>query len=78
MQFNLVSIAPEASGIVLSLFSTFLQLGTAAGAGIGGLVVGGLSIQSISLLGAASVVIAIILLAVSLGLFRSTAKGISN
>jgi MFS transporter, DHA1 family, putative efflux transporter len=78
LQFNLVSIAPEASGIVLSLFSTFLQLGTAAGAGIGGLVVGGLSIQSISLIGAASVVIAIILLAVSLGLFRSTAKGISN
>ncbi|WP_347942294.1 MFS transporter [Peribacillus simplex] len=38
--FNLVSLTPEASSIVLSLNSSFVQLGFAAGAGIGGIVAG--------------------------------------
>lgn len=78
LQYNLVSLAPEASGIILSLNSSVLQLGMATGAGIGGLVTGGLSIQSISLIGAASVVIAISFFAISFGLFRSDAKVRSN
>lgn len=78
LQYNLVSLAPEASGIILSLNSSVLQLGMATGAGIGGLVTGGLSIQSISLIGAASVVIAISFFAISFGLFRSNAKVKSN
>lgn len=38
--FNMVSLAPNVSGIALSLNSTFVQLGIAAGAGIGGVVIG--------------------------------------
>jgi MFS transporter, DHA1 family, putative efflux transporter len=56
--FNLVSLAPESSGIVLSLNSSFVQLGFAAGAGIGGIAVGGFSINAITWIGAISVVFA--------------------
>ncbi|WP_160723480.1 MFS transporter [Bacillus sp. USDA818B3_A] len=59
--FNLVSLAPESSGIVLSLNSSFVQLGFAAGAGIGGIAVGGFSIMVITWISAASVVCAAIL-----------------
>ncbi|WP_148358655.1 MFS transporter [Peribacillus simplex] len=59
--FNLVSLTPEASGIVLSLNSSFVQLGFAAGAGIGGIVAGRSSIQEISWVGATSVVIALLI-----------------
>lgn len=62
--FNLLSLAPEASGIMLSLNSTFVQLGFAVGAGIGGVAVGGSSIVSVFWIGAAAVVMA----AVSFGL----------
>ncbi|MGF6947698.1 DHA1 family putative efflux transporter-like MFS transporter [Neobacillus sp. B4I6] len=78
LQFNVVSLAPGASGIVLSLNSSFLQLGNATGAGIGGLVTSGFSIQSISWIAAASVVIAISFLAISLGQLRSKTKVTSN
>lgn len=46
LSFNIVSIAPEASSIMLSLNSTFIQFGFAAGAAIGGLAVGGSSISN--------------------------------
>ncbi|MGW9018530.1 MFS transporter [Priestia megaterium] len=59
--FNLVSLTPEASGIVLSLNSSFVQLGFAAGAGIGGIVAGRSSILEISWVGATSVVIALLI-----------------
>ncbi|KRF51451.1 MFS transporter [Bacillus sp. Soil531] len=59
--FNLVSLTPEASGIVLSLNSSFVQLGFAAGAGIGGIVTGRSSILEISWVGATSVVIALLI-----------------
>ncbi|MGG0791168.1 MFS transporter [Peribacillus simplex] len=59
--FNLVSLTPEASSIVLSLNSSFVQLGFAAGAGIGGIVAGRSSIQEISWVGATSVVIALLI-----------------
>ncbi|WP_180247578.1 hypothetical protein [Bacillus sp. AFS031507] len=60
--FNLVSLAPESSGIVLSLNSSFVQLGFAAGAGIGGIAVGGSSIMAITWISAASVVCAAVFL----------------
>jgi MFS transporter, DHA1 family, putative efflux transporter len=59
--FNLVSLTPEASGIVLSLNSSFVQLGFAAGAGIGGIVAGRSSVLEISWVGATSVVIALMI-----------------
>ncbi|KQL45803.1 MFS transporter [Brevibacillus choshinensis] len=68
--FNLLSLAPEASGIMLSLNSTFVQLGFAVGAGIGGVAVGGSSIFSIFWIGAAAVVMA----SVSFGLTRKFSK----
>ncbi|MFP3126794.1 MFS transporter [Ectobacillus funiculus] len=69
--FNLVSLAPEASGIVLSLNSSFVQLGFAAGAGIGGIVVGGWSIMAITWISAASAVIAAVIAVFSFGFARS-------
>jgi MFS transporter, DHA1 family, putative efflux transporter len=65
--FNLISLAPEASGIVLSLNSSFVQLGFATGAGIGGITVGGLSIMAITWISAVSVAIAAIIAVVSFG-----------
>lgn len=47
-QFNIISLSPEASGIMLSLNSSIMQLGLAAGAGIGGIAVGSLSVRSLS------------------------------
>ncbi|WP_094605788.1 Purine efflux pump PbuE [Sporomusa silvacetica DSM 10669] len=69
--FNIVSLAPEASGIMLSLNSSFVQLGFAAGAGIGGLAVGGSSVMIVSWIGAASVAVAACIAAFSFGLVRS-------
>lgn len=69
--FNLVSLAPEASGIVLSLNSSFVQLGFATGAGIGGIVVGDWSIMAITWISAASVVIAAVVAVFSFGLAHS-------
>ncbi|WP_291543607.1 MFS transporter [Clostridium sp. Maddingley MBC34-26] len=47
-QFNIISLSPEASGIMLSLNSSIMQLGLAAGAGIGGIAVGSSSLFSLS------------------------------
>jgi MFS transporter, DHA1 family, putative efflux transporter len=69
--FKLLSIAPEASGIMLSLNSTFVQLGFAAGAGIGGIAVGGSSILAICWIGTAAVAVALFITVASLGLTRS-------
>ncbi|WAH36378.1 MFS transporter [Alicyclobacillus dauci] len=71
--FNLLSLAPEASGIVLSLNSSFVQLGFAAGAAIGGIAVGG-SVLAISWIGATSVAIAVCVAAISFGLARMMPK----
>jgi DHA1 family putative efflux transporter-like MFS transporter len=69
-QYHLISLAPEASGIMLSLNSSVLQLAMAAGAGIGGVVVEQVSLTSISWIGAAAVSIAAGTAYVSLGLSR--------
>jgi len=68
--FNIVSLAPEASGIMLSLNSSFVQLGFAVGAGIGGIAMGGSSIMIVSWLGAAAIAIALCIAVVSFGFSR--------
>ncbi|MCR8635240.1 MFS transporter [Paenibacillus radicis (ex Xue et al. 2023)] len=73
-QYNLISLAPEATGIMLSLNSSVLQLAMAAGAGIGGVIVEQASLSSISWIGAAGVTIAAGTVAASLGLSRSRRK----
>jgi len=69
--FNLISLAPKASGIVLSLNSSFVQLGFAAGAGVGGIAAGGLSIMAVTWVGAASVALAVIIAFFFFSLSRS-------
>jgi len=71
--FNLLSLAPEASGIVLSLNSSFVQLGFAVGAAIGGIAVGS-SVQAISWIAAISVALAICIASISFGLNRTFSK----
>ncbi|WP_206771408.1 MFS transporter [Clostridium arbusti] len=75
--FNLVSLAPESSGIMLSLNSSFVQLGFAAGAGIGGITVGALSIMAITWIAAASIAFAAIVAAVSSGIASSFLKHVA-
>ncbi|MCM3728406.1 MFS transporter [Neobacillus cucumis] len=65
MQYNLVWLAPEATGIMLSLYGSIIQLGIATAAGIGGIAVKSTSVQAVSWIGAASVAIAAIIAAVS-------------
>ncbi|NOU86343.1 MFS transporter [Paenibacillus sp. LMG 31460] len=59
-QFNLVSLVPESSGVMLSLNSSMMQLAMAVGAGIGGLIVNRVSLASITWFGVLGVLIAII------------------
>jgi DHA1 family putative efflux transporter-like MFS transporter len=68
LQYNLVWLAPEASGIMLSLYGSFIQLGIAAAAGIGGIAVKSTSVQAVSWIGVASVAIAAIICAVPFSL----------
>ncbi|MFU1797157.1 MFS transporter [Paenibacillus azoreducens] len=59
-QFNLVSLVPESSGVMLSLNQSTMQLSMAVGAGVGGLIVNHVSLASITWFGALGVLIAII------------------
>lgn len=59
-QYNLVTLVPESSGVMLSLNQSTMQLAMAAGAGIGGVVVSQVSLVSITWFGAAGVAIAIV------------------
>lgn len=72
-QYNLISLAPEASGIMLSLNTSMLQLAMAAGAGFGGVVVEQLSLSSITWIGAAGVTIAA---ATAVASFRLSGSGV--
>ncbi|MBP6497092.1 MAG: MFS transporter [Campylobacteraceae bacterium] len=56
--FNLASIAPKATGILLSLNSSFVQLGFAVGAGLGGVTLAHFPIIALCGVGAISVLIA--------------------
>lgn len=78
LNFNLITLAPEASGIMLSLNSSFVQLGFAAGAVIGGIAVEGSSIMAITWIGSASVAIAAAVSAGSFGRARSNHKSLST
>jgi DHA1 family putative efflux transporter-like MFS transporter len=73
-QYYLISLAPQASGIMLSLNTSVLQLAMAAGAGIGGVVVERASLTAISWIGAAGVAVAAGVAAASLGLNRSRSR----
>ncbi|RCW46482.1 MFS transporter [Paenibacillus prosopidis] len=73
-QYHLITLAPEASGIMLSLNTSVLQLAMAAGAGIGGVVVEKTSLTSISWIGALSVIIAAGTAAASFGISRSRSR----
>jgi DHA1 family putative efflux transporter-like MFS transporter len=77
-QYHLISLAPEASGIMLSLNSSVLQLAMAFGAGIGGIVVEQASLQAISWIGAAGVAIAAITATASFGLSRFRSRSRQN
>lgn len=57
-QYYLMSLAPGASGMMLSLNSSVLQLGMAAGAGLGGVVAEQASLTSIGWIGATGVILA--------------------
>ena len=50
--YNLLLLAPEASGITLSLSISFVQFGSAAGAAAGGVAVNGSTIMAIGWMGA--------------------------
>ncbi|WP_239617189.1 MFS transporter [Cohnella mopanensis] len=73
-QYYLITLAPEASGIMLSLNSSVLQLAMAAGAGIGGVIVESVSLTAVGWFGAIGVAIAALLAGVSFGLTRAQAR----
>lgn len=58
-QYNLATIEPESSGILLGLNQSVMQLAMAAGAGIGGIFVEKISLSSVTWIGALGVTIAI-------------------
>ncbi|WP_431090522.1 MFS transporter [Paenibacillus sp. 8b26] len=72
-QYHLMTLAPAASGIMVSMNSSVLQLAMGAGAGIGGVVVEQASLASISWIGAAVVAIAAITVMVYLRVTHSKA-----
>ncbi|NQX62534.1 MFS transporter [Paenibacillus qinlingensis] len=69
-QYHLISLAPEATSIMLSLNSSVVQLAMAAGAGIGGIVVEASSLTAVTWIGAAGVAVAALMSAASFGYFR--------
>jgi len=57
-QYNLATILPESSDVLLGLNQSMMQLGFAFGAGLGGVIVGQISLSSITWFSALSVVFA--------------------
>ncbi|MBD3918369.1 MFS transporter [Paenibacillus sp. PR3] len=72
-QYHLISLAPEATSIMLSLNSSVLQLAMAAGAGIGGIIVESASLTAITWIGAAGVAVAALISAGAFGYFSAGA-----
>ncbi|AJY76307.1 MFS transporter [Paenibacillus beijingensis] len=58
VNYNLITLAPEASGILLSLNMSVVQFAMASGAALGGIVVQQASLTSISWIAAAAVTVA--------------------
>ncbi|HDR4903199.1 TPA: MFS transporter [Bacillus cereus] len=59
-QYNLATIEPESSSILLGLNQSVMQLAMAAGAGIGGIFVEKVSLSSVTWIGALGIAIAIV------------------
>ncbi|WP_379147089.1 MFS transporter [Paenibacillus sp. sgz500992] len=59
-QYYLTTIEPEASGVMLGLNQSMMQLAMAAGAGLGGIAINQVALSSITWFGAAGVALAII------------------
>ncbi|OZB98263.1 MFS transporter [Paenibacillus sp. XY044] len=70
-QYNLVTLKPESSGVMLGLNQSMMQLSMAAGAGIGGVIVSGVSLSAVTWIGAVGVLIAMLAL---LGLNQLSAR----
>lgn len=77
-QYNLVTLAPESSGIMLSLNSSVMQLAMAASAGVGGVVVGQISLASVTWIGAIGVGIAVGITILSFRRSRAGSKSIAE
>ncbi|MFC5401845.1 MFS transporter [Cohnella soli] len=77
-QYYLITLAPESSGIMLSLNTSVLQLAMAAGAGIGGVAVDAISLTSVGWISVALVTVAAGLTAVSLGVSTRYAKKLAH
>ncbi|MFF2482828.1 MFS transporter [Paenibacillus sp. NPDC058071] len=69
----LMGMAPQASGIILSLNNSIVQLGMAVGAVIGGVVVEGLSLTAAGWIGGIGVALALIPAIISLSMSRRSA-----
>ncbi|WP_433706758.1 MFS transporter [Paenibacillus illinoisensis] len=63
-QYHLTTIEPEASGVMLGLNQSMMQLAMAAGAGVGGIAIETISLTSITWIGAAGIAIAILALVI--------------
>ena len=61
LQFSLITLAPSAASIILSLYTSISQLGMAFGSGLGGVIVKLGSLEMLTWTGAISVVLIIII-----------------
>ncbi|MCQ6268671.1 MFS transporter [Fictibacillus sp. WQ 8-8] len=66
-QYYLITLAPAASGIMLSLNTSVLQFAMAVGSGLGGFVIDGLSLKAITWIAAVLVAVAAVIAVISLG-----------
>lgn len=66
-QYDLLTLSPKTSGVMLALNTSVLQLAIAAGAGLGGIVINFLSLQAITWVAAASVAVAAMISAALFG-----------
>ncbi|PFW73849.1 MFS transporter [Priestia aryabhattai] len=73
-QYNLATIEPESSGVLLGLNQSITQLAMAAGAGVGGVFVEKVSLSSVTWIGALGVAIAIV---TTLALYRAKSSKMS-
>lgn len=73
-QYYLITLSPKASGIMLGLNTSVLQLAMAAGAGIGGVVIDNISLNAITWIAASSIAVAAVTTAVMFGRIRSQSQ----
>lgn len=77
-QVYLIGMAPQASGIILSLNNSIVQMGMAVGAVIGGFVVESVSLAAVGWLGGVGVAIGLIPAIFSLSMRRQSATADQN